>query len=83
MAEEVQTNENDTKPKPKFTPDTVDEDIPHPYMELYRHTLLRGANTGSLLAILLAPPIMYFRGTRKPRELMYGTGKAAAYGTVS
>lgn len=66
-----------------FTQDnTSDEDIPHPYFELYRHTMLRGANTGSLLTILFAPPIMYFRGRRQPRELVYHTAKASVYGAV-
>lgn len=69
--------------KPKFTEADVDETIPHPYFELYRHTLLRGANSGSLIALLFAPPILYLRGTRSPREIMYYTGRASLYGVVS
>ena len=60
-----------------------EEEIAHPTLELYRHTLLRGANTGSLLAVLFAPPILYLRGTKKPRELVYHTAKASLYGIVS
>ena len=69
--------------KPKFTPDDVDEDIPHPYYELYRHTLLRGANAGSVLPLVFAPPILYLRGIRKPGEILYRTARASLYGVVS
>ena len=69
--------------KPKFTPDDVDEEIPHPYLELYRHTILRGANVGSLLPLIFAPPILYLRGTRKPAEVLYKTARASMYGVVS
>ena len=69
--------------KPKFTPDDVEESIPHPYLELYRHTMMRGANAGSLLPILFAPPILYFRGIRKPGEILYKTARASMYGVVS
>ena len=60
-----------------------EEEIAHPTLELYRHTLLRGANTGSLFAVLFAPPVLYFRGTKNPRELVYRTAKASLYGVVS
>lgn len=69
--------------KPKFTEADVDETIPHPYFELYRHTLLRGANSASLIVLLFAPPVLYLRGTRNPREIMYYTGRASLYGVVS
>ena len=60
-----------------------EEEIAHPTLELYRHTLLRGANAGSLLAVLFAPPVLYFRGTKRPRELLFHTAKASLYGVVS
>ena len=72
----------DTK-KPKFTPDDVEDSIEHPYFELYRHTILRGANAGSLLPILFAPPILFLRGARQPREILYNTARASMYGVVS
>jgi hypothetical protein len=73
---------NKEEKKTKFTPETVDDEIPHPYFELYRHTFLRGANSGSFLALILAPPILYIRGKRTPRELAYHTAKASVYGMV-
>ncbi len=78
----------ETKPKkepkkPKFTPSDVDEEIAHPYLELYRHTLMRGANTGALLPLVFAPPIVYLRGVRNPREILYKTARASMYGVVS
>ncbi len=69
--------------KPKFTPNDVDEDIPHPYLELYRHTMLRGANAGSLLPLVIAPPILFLRGVRKPGDILYRTARASLYGVVS
>ena len=74
----------ETKPPRKLhTEDETDENIPHPYYELYRHCILRGANTGSLLALVFAPPILYARGTREPRELLNRTARASLYGVVS
>ena len=70
-------------PKKLHTEEETEEKIPHPYYELYRHCLLRGANTGSLLALLLGPPILYARGTRQPREILYRTARASIYGVVS
>lgn len=83
MAANEEANKTETKKeKVLATPDTTDESIPHPYFELYRHTMLRGANTGSLLTLIFAPPILYFRGKRQPRELVYHTAKASVYGMV-
>ena len=69
--------------EPKFKIEDTDEEIPHYTFELYRHTMLRGANMGSLIAILATPPVQYFRGVRQPRELMYSTAKVSLYGVVS
>ena len=70
-------------PRKLHTAEETDEDLPHPYYELYRHCILRGANTGSLLTLLFAPPILYARGTREPRELLSRTARASVYGVVS
>lgn len=76
------TKSETKKEKVITTPDTTDDSIPHPYFELYRHTMLRGANSGSLLTILFAPPILYFRGRREPREILYRTARASVYGML-
>ena len=84
MAANEEASKSETKKEKVIaTPDTTDDSIPHPYFELYRHTMLRGANSGSLLTILFAPPILYFRGRRQPREIVYRTAKASVYGMVS
>lgn len=57
-----------------------DEDIPHPYLELYRHTLLRGANMGSVLALLLGPPVLLYRGVRQPAEFLRRLGSICTKG---
>ena len=59
------------------------ENIPHPTLEVYRHTLLRGANVGSFLTILCAPPILYARGTRDAKQILQQTAWASVYGMVS
>ena len=60
-----------------------DEDIPHYTAELYRHTLLRGANAGSLLVLVLGTPYMLYTGTRCPAALFQRLGRATLQGTVS
>lgn len=83
MVEQSEPSSSGKRKQPKFTPADTDEEVPHPYLELYRHTLLRGANTGSLISLMFAPPILYFRGTKNPREILYRTAKASVYGVVS
>ena len=60
-----------------------DEDIPHPTFELYRHTLLRGANLGGFLSLVLGPPVLFFRGVRRPSEMLSRLGGVCAKGVVS
>ena len=79
MAEQDKTEK---RPRKLRTEDDTDEKIPHPYLELYRHCMLRGANVGSVLAMVLAPPVLYASGTRQPRELATGTARATLYGVV-
>ena len=60
-----------------------EEKIGHPTLELYRHTMLRGANLGAVLSLALAPPYLLIRGVRCPMELLRRTGSITAKGTVS
>lgn len=60
-----------------------EENIPHSSMELYRHTMLRGANMGSLLSLVFGPPVLLFRGVRKPAEMLNRLGNICLKGTVS
>lgn len=60
-----------------------DENIPHPTLELYRHTLLRGANVGSLLTLLVGPPVLLLRGVRQPAELIRRLSSACVKAVVS
>ncbi len=60
-----------------------DEKIAHPSLELYRHTMLRGANMGALLSLALAPPYLLYKGVRAPLEFSRRTGSIVAKGTVS
>ena len=71
--------------EPAAAPDTTDdlEKISHPVMGLYRHTILRGANLGSVVSLLVAPPYLWFRGVRNPKEFLMRTGSITAKGTVS
>ena len=58
------------------------EDIPHAYLELYRHTFLRGANLGSVVSLIVAPPYLLYRGVRAPMELLRRVGVITARGMV-
>lgn len=77
------TAEPPTSPVTAIKSTDPNENIPHPTYELYRHTLLRGANAGSLIALMFTPPVLLFRGTRDPRAILYRTGRASIYGVVS
>lgn len=59
------------------------ENIPHPTLELYRHTMLRGANVGSLLAMIVSTPVLLFRGVRHPAEFLRRLSSACVKGVVS
>lgn len=63
--------------------DDDQENIPHPSLELWRHTMLRGANAGSFLAIVFGTPVLLFKGARKPAELLRRLARASTYGVVS
>ena len=61
----------------------ADEDIPHPTFEVYRHTLLRGANLGGFLSLVLGPPVLFFRGVRRPSEMLTRLAGVCVKGVVS
>lgn len=70
---------------PLETPPTdadTDESIPYPTLELYRHTVLRGANMGSFLALVVAPPVLFIRGVRSPAEMLRRVANICAKGMV-
>lgn len=70
-----------TTPEVKSDPE---ENIPYPTAELYRHTILRGANLGSVLSLVLAPPYLIYKGVwRQPMEFLRRTGSITAKGMVS
>lgn len=73
---------NSTTSPPASVGADIDEDIPYPTVELYSHTILRGANLGSVLSLVLAPPYLLFRGVRSPGEMLRRTGSITAKGTV-
>ena len=61
----------------------ADENISHPSLELYRHTILRGANMGSFLALVVGPPVLLLRGVRSPAEMLRRMAGICAKGMVS
>ena len=67
---------------PALTESDMDE-IPHPTMELYRHTILRGANLGSVVSLIIGPPYLYYKGVRSPGEFIRRLGSFTAKGMVS
>ncbi len=67
---------------PASTETDPDEDIPHPTFELYCHTLMRGANLGSVVSLIVAPPYLMYRGVRAPMELLRRIGVITARGMV-
>ena len=61
----------------------ADEDIPHPTLEVYRHTLLRGANLGAVLSLAFGPPVLFIRGVRQPSEIFRRLAGVCVKGVVS
>ena len=61
----------------------ADEDIPHPTLEVYRHTLLRGANVGAVLSLAFGPPVLFIRGVRQPSEIFRRIAGVCVKGAVS
>jgi len=70
---------------PMESPPAIDPDeiIPHPTLELYRHTVLRGANMGTFLALIVSPPVLLLRGVRRPADLLRRVAGICAKGAVS
>ena len=63
--------------------DDADENIPHPKLEVYRHTLLRGANMGAVLSLVFGPPVLFVRGVRQPSEMFRRLAGVCVKGVVS
>ena len=63
--------------------DDEEEKIAHPSLELWRHTLLRGANLGSFCTIVFGVPTLLFRGVRQPGALLRRLAGISPYGVVS
>ena len=61
----------------------ADEEILHPTLELYRHTLLRGANMGAIVTLALGPPVLFVRGVRQPSEMLRRLSGLCVKGLVS
>ena len=61
----------------------ADEDIPHPTFEVYRHTLMRGANLGAFLSLVVGPPVLFMRGVRQPSEILPRLAGVCVKGVVS
>ena len=61
----------------------TDEDIPHPTFEVYRHTLMRGANLGAFLSLVMGPPVLFMRGVRQPSEMLPRLAGVCVKGVVS
>ena len=61
----------------------ADEDIAHPTYEVYRHTLLRGANLGAFLSLAVGPPVLFIRGVRQPSEILRRLAGVCVKGVVS
>ena len=60
-----------------------DEKIPHYTFELYRHTILRGANVASLAVLMFGPVVLLFRGVRRPTEMVRRLAAASPKAVVS
>ena len=61
----------------------ADENIPHPTLEVYRHTLMRGANMGAVLSLVFGPPVLFVRGVRQPSEMFRRLAGVCVKGVVS
>ena len=57
--------------------------IPHAKLELYQHTILKGAQAGAVLPILFSPPILYALNRRRTwNEILLRTSKHSLRGSV-
>ena len=85
MATAEESKPSPVPPEAKQPTETADDDekIPHPTYEVYRHTLLRGANVASLAVVIFGPVVLLFRGVRKPTEMLRRLGAASPKAVVS
>lgn len=75
--------EDNPVPAKSGASEDIDEHIPHPTLELYRHTALRGANLGSVVSLFVAPPYLFYKGVRSPMEMLRRTASITAKGMVT
>ena len=59
-----------------------EESIPHSTLELWRHTLLRGANAGSFVSIVVGTPVLLYKGVRQPAVFLQRLAGISTYGVV-
>ena len=60
-----------------------EEIISHPMVELYEHTVMKGAQAGAVLPILFSPPLLYALNRKITwNELVQRTAKYSLRGSV-
>ena len=60
-----------------------EEIIPYPTVELYEHTVMKGAQAGAVLPMLFSPPLLYaFNRQIKWNEMLQRTAKYSLRGSV-
>jgi len=60
-----------------------EEIIYHPMVELYEHTVMKGAQAGAVLPILFSPPLLYGLNRKITwNELVQRTAKYSLRGSV-
>jgi len=60
-----------------------EEIISHPTVELYEHTVMKGAQAGAVLPILFSPPLLYALNRKITwNELVQRTAKYSLRGSV-
>ena len=59
------------------------EQIPHATLELYEHTIMKGAQAGAVLPIVFSPPVLYALNRKITwNEMLLRTGKYSLRGSV-
>lgn len=60
------------------------EQIPHATLELYEHTIMKGAQVGAVLPIVFSPPVLYALNRKISwNEVLLRTSKYSLRGSVS
>ena len=59
------------------------EQIPHATLELYEHTIMKGAQAGAILPIVFSPPVLYALNRNITwNEMLLRTSKYSLRGSV-